>query len=79
MHFQFAVSEVPRGGRRGVEEEVRGGEGRAGGGAAEEEVAELGDEEAGIGIGGEAGLEGLEVVEMGRGGEEGGGGDAGGD
>lgn len=47
----------------------------------EGELAELGEDEAGVGVGGEAGLERLEVVELGRGWgrEDGSGGDAGGD
>lgn len=47
----------------------------------EGKLAELGEDEAGVGVGGEAGLERLEVVELGEGGvgEERGGSNAGGD
>lgn len=57
---------------------MRSGEGNARV-AAEGELAELGEDEAGVRVGGEASLEGLEVVELGGGGEERGGGDACGD
>lgn len=61
-----------------------GGGYRKGGAAAENKLGEFTEDEGGVGVGREAGLDGLDVNELGRVGgwewrEKGGGGEAGGD